>query len=506
MDNEIFISASSPDHSPPFPLLRLPNELIDKVFEHAYADQDDRVLGRMPACRRLAPIQRAHLYRRVEIHSPDEFALFRRTVVTTPEICKLVMDLSIFVRDEHDGLSDPDEDGEALSPEDVAASIIPPSAIAAVLSRLSRIEALRLDGLRSARLAVVLSETASHSLASIKRLVLQSAEGEPGHTGNEYDADAERAWVGQLVRLSALEFLSVAQNRTDAPVLPVLRVPLTLPRVTRLSLKGTIVQETWRGPDLRTLVPQLVDLEMADFSPVIWFASLLNTAPTGLRKLSMKSVGVPVDSGAAHSIHGILPRFDQLEHLVVCNGVLSKDLNLRLQCLRSLEHIRSLRIFGPIATDELLAHVLKDAGHLPRLERLGLSHIVSSKGGRVADVGRAATSSTRCRWEHWPMCTGWFAPEYPSGCTEAGLRQAMTAAEARGIVVEGTTLEALEWHAAFEAERRAAHLAHGDEQRDHRLARQVLGDVVVDEHLVARATSGVTGVAVAGEAVEDDVV
>ncbi|GAA5940936.1 hypothetical protein JCM3775_006852 [Rhodotorula graminis] len=478
MDNEIFISASSPEHSSPFPLLRLPYELVDKVFEHVYEDNYDRPLGSMPACRRLAPLQRAYLYRRVAMCSSDEFALFRRTVETTPEVCKLVMDLQIFVRDEHDDLCDPDEYGEALSPEDVAASIIPPSAIAALLSLLPRIEALQLDGLRSARLAIVLSETASHSLASIKRLVLQSAWGEPGQTGNEYDADAERAWVGQLVLLSALEFLSVAQNRTGAPVLPVLRVPLTLPRVTRLTLKGTRVQEPWRGPDLRALVPQLVDLEMADFfSPVIWFASVLSTAPTGLHKLSMRSLQVPVGSGAAHSIHGILPRFDHLEHLVVCDGVLSNGLNLRLACLRSLEHLRSLRFVESVDTDELLANLLQDAGSLPRLERLGLSHV--------------------------PMNPGWSAPEYPSGCTEAGLRQAMTAAEARGIVVDGTAIEALEWHAAFEAERRAAHLWHGDATGDYRLARDALGDAVVDEHLVARMTSGVTGLAVCGEGVAD---
>ncbi|KPV72724.1 uncharacterized protein RHOBADRAFT_46319 [Rhodotorula graminis WP1] len=493
MDNEIFISASSPEHSSPFPLLRLPYELVDKVFEHVYEDNYDRPLGSMPACRRLAPLQRAYLYRRVAMCSSDEFALFRRTVETTPEVCKLVMDLQIFVGDEHDDLCDPDEYGEALSPEDVAASIIPPSAIAALLSLLPRIEALQLDGLRSARLAIVLSETASHSLASIKRLVLQSAWGEPGQTGNEYDADAERPWVGQLVRLSALDFLSVAQNRTGAPVLPVLRVPLTLPRVTRLTLKGTRVQEPWRGPDLRALVPQLVDLEMADFfSPVIWFASVLSTAPTGLRKLSMRSLQVPVGSGAAHSIHGILPRFDHLEHLVVCDGVLSNGLNLRLACLRSLEHLRSLRF------------VESDAGSLPqaRLERLGLSHVVSRKGVPVADFDRPKTPSTD-RWEHWPMNPGWSAPEYPSGCTEAGLRQAMTAAEARGIVVDGTAIEALEWHAAFEAERRASHLWHGDATGDYRLVRDALGDAVVDEHLVARMTSGVAGLAVCGEGVED---
>ncbi|GAA5945710.1 hypothetical protein JCM3775_005887 [Rhodotorula graminis] len=80
MSNEIFISASSPKHAPPSS--RLPNELLDSMFKHAYDDKVTRKLGATPLCRRLFPIQRTHLYRRVEVNSYQELASFCRYIGT----------------------------------------------------------------------------------------------------------------------------------------------------------------------------------------------------------------------------------------------------------------------------------------------------------------------------------------------------------------------------------------------------------------------------------------
>jgi len=446
-----------------------------------------------PEDRRLASIRPPYLHR-VEIRTLADFDSFRWTVENQPAVREIALDLSVYI---NDGGSDTAEDvgdgvgesdpgppvqtGNFCAHTDEVGRIISPYAVAALISSLRQVEALKLDGLRPAGLTIVLGETDPRSLASIKRLEVNSDDAHPNNVV------AERVWIEELARLPALEWLSFAQERDGAQILPTLRVPPSLLHVTRLTLSGAGLVEPWDGPALCELVPRLVDLTIGDFLPHAWFASLLSTAPSGLRRLEMgDSGGIPVDEPASSPIDNILPRFEHLEHLHMCGSVLSTKLDSRLNCLRSLKSLRSLHLLGPIATDELLAGLLDDPRHLPRLERLGLSHVFGSKGSTVAGAGRTPGLSSH-RWENWPMWVGWRAPEYPSGCTETGLRAAISVAEARRIVVEGSALEALEWRAAFEAEQRAAHLLFGDSTGDFGLARQVLGDAVVDEHLVERS-------------------
>ncbi|GAA5847065.1 hypothetical protein JCM9279_002673 [Rhodotorula babjevae] len=453
-----------------------------------------------PEDRRLACAQPSYLHR-VEIRTSDQFNSFRCTVENQPAVRELAVDLSVSIPDEGSDTAEDDGDGvgqshagpvetgELSAHWDEVGRIISPRALAAVLSCLHRVEVLKLDGIRPAGLAVVLGETDPRSLASIKRLEVESAEVDQVDPDDDEDIVAdERVCLDRLARLPALESLSIAQNRPGAQILPTLQVPLSFPQVTRLSFTGTVLKETWAGPALHTLVPHVVDLTVADFSPVAWFASLLDTAPTGLRKLSMsEATGVSIDVAATNPIDGVLPRFEHLEDLSVCGGVFSDDLDSRLACLRRVRCLRSLHLVGPIATDALLAGLLDDPRHLPRLERLALSHVGGGvKGSTVAEMG-GAPGLVDADWLSRPLWQGWSEPEYPSGCTEAGLRTAVAVAEARAIVVEGSALGALAWHVAFAAEQRVALLVHGDSTGDYGLARQVLGDAVVDEHVVERS-------------------
>ena len=133
----------------PSPLLRLPEELIDKIFRLAneadsvprfeerepidlFATEPRRRPARkgayLPICRRLYPIQQTNLYRTVCITTHSALALFCATVRASPVVRDLVvevdlrMEASSNVRPEADAeeaVEAPADDPEVLPHEEV---------------------------------------------------------------------------------------------------------------------------------------------------------------------------------------------------------------------------------------------------------------------------------------------------------------------------------------------------------------------------------------------------
>ncbi|GAA5853734.1 hypothetical protein JCM8547_007427 [Rhodosporidiobolus lusitaniae] len=79
-------------------LLRLPTELLDEVFELAYGDKANPT---QPLYKALLPSFRRILYRRVEVSSYSQVALFRRTLKRDDRLGQLVKQHSMDFEGEH---------------------------------------------------------------------------------------------------------------------------------------------------------------------------------------------------------------------------------------------------------------------------------------------------------------------------------------------------------------------------------------------------------------------
>ncbi|GAA5905079.1 hypothetical protein JCM8208_007677 [Rhodotorula glutinis] len=478
MDTKLLISASSPKHAPPPPLLRLPNELLDNIIQLVYTETKYCRLARMPPCHHLLAIQRTYLFRHVELGLYSALASFCRAINSSNGIGEKVCTLHIDLQGEHNRTpSGPSAGGwrgaavpglaNAVSPP-----LVTPADFAALLRRVPHVDDVFARDLEAPLLRVLLDEAVSGPLASIRRLVI---EGDGPFV--------PVTWAARLARLPALEDLTLRQYDHAVAVLSNVPLPPTFASLKRLSLLADdCVNPTWAGPALDQMAPYVVNLELEDWYPVAWFASALATAPTELRKLVLKSDGEVADGGAPVPVHAGLARFPHLEHLELCAGAFDPSRQTALHSLLVLVHLRTLVFSYEAATDDFLLSLLQHPHHLPHLVRLDLFYTTSCRGRTVEEMGFLEHGDPEHN-AHWPMWDGWEPPEYSPGCSGSVRRAVTQAAQARGIVVVGTALEALGWQTAFDAEQRVAVLWYGDETGDYGPARQVLGDDLVDELL-----------------------
>lgn len=291
----------------------------------------------------------------------------------------------------------------------------------------------------------------------------------------------EENGLRQLARFPRLTSLALEQYDPES-VFPAPTAPLpTFGSLARLSIIG-LESETWDAPNLGTLAPNIVDLELYDLDGPACFAEILRQAPTALRRLALRC-----DPGhasptprAASRTEGILPRFADLEELVLCEHSFRPE--RLLAAFRSLPRLHTLSFEpGSPATDDLLDSLLCDPACLPRLHRLVLNHAECARGPTLESQGWTLPSPS----ESGPCHTwaGWEEAEWPDGCSESGLAAAQDAGHLRGIVVEGTAVDAVGWDDEFWGEMYRSLLYHGDETGDYSEARDLLSDEFVDEHI-----------------------
>ncbi|GAA5847062.1 hypothetical protein JCM9279_002672 [Rhodotorula babjevae] len=476
-------------HAPPSSLLRLPTELVDKVFGQAYEDQEDRRLARRPVCRRLAPIQRAHLYGDVELQTYESLALFCRTLRTVEGTGKLVVGLSLDLENERNALppddsDDEDEDHDSRSMTSQEArdgrtghQVVAPADLEVIIPSLTALRTLQVRRLAIPLLKVLLlNEAASMSLVSLKRLEIDDGS----NSGSSFrDAWQSLALVESLARLPRLEDLTIRQSGQGVKILPEVGASASFPHLTRLSLQGCHAPD-WlvaSSPHLDRVAPRLVELHLADMDTRPWIMPALQRAPIELRKISLSCCVRP------SALNTVLPRFEHLEQFELRNGTFDTWSRMAFDDILPHKLFHTLAFIGAVTTDANLLDLLDSSPRLPSLARVVVDRMWPCRGSTVKAMGG---SSRRERYAHWPMWPGWERPKYPPGCSEEGLRAVIQAAQRRNVVVDGNALEALGWTEAFEAERRAAHLALGDEMGDYELARKVLGNAVVDAHLGER--------------------
>ncbi|GAA5891546.1 hypothetical protein JCM8208_007320 [Rhodotorula glutinis] len=482
MDSEIVISfptsTSSPDE--PSPLLRLPEELIDRIFR--LANEDDpvpmfkereaislsptparrraRETAAQPICRRLYPIQRHNLYRTVRISTYDALALFCGTVQRSPSVGDLVVELRLQLgefmnlrpgvevyEDPVYEQDDPREDRD-VPDED---KVVTPLDLSILLARLPNLEILDLNLPSTSLLDVVLHKEVTPSLLHGLKTLKVVAFSMMAPTGR-----AEDAWVRQLARYQSLEELSL--ERYDVEYLfPWLEWPVPpCDSVTKLAI-GRHGHDWHDGPDLDDLFPHLVDLDLTAAEPEPDFRSILWGAPTALRRLRLHLRIVSTFHPGADSpgnLDSLLPRFKHLEHLSIGQGLFTPD--GLLPYLRSLPSLRSLT-FEPSApaTDAFLLSLLAGPSRLPHLRLLTLDHLYAHHGPTVASRGGRLPPDMRLVADP-PMYDGWLLPNVVPGCSAQGIVAAVEAGRAHGVCVRGRALGVVGWDEAHEAERRRA--------------------------------------------------
>ncbi|KPV72026.1 uncharacterized protein RHOBADRAFT_56162 [Rhodotorula graminis WP1] len=456
MDSQVFISSTSTDADyEPSPLLRLPEELLDEIIRLATGAQAYDTV--QPLCRRLYPLQRRHYYRSIRISNYPMFAGFCATTAAVPALRDLVVQLGLELYEASNDASSPrlwgvgsgphSWDDSHLADED---KVVTPADLSALLARLSRLEVLKLDYLSVSLLGVILYDEAT--LPSLRRLetlgiMTPSTEGPPGARPD--------AWVRQLARLPALETLAIARE-VDGDLFPPFDAPMpSFTSVTTLVL-GRHSHE-WTGPALRDIMPNLVALDLSSASRKPDYQAILEGAPDGLRRLSMRGSLRPDSPSSAVSPPNLQTaglRFKHLEHLALGGHLFTPDIlhatPSKIPSLRSLTFAP-----GTPATDTLLSSLLSGRARLANLRVVTLDHLYAHRGPTIASRGGVLPSNL-VLLRNPPMYDGWLAPNEVQGCSAAGVVAAVAAGRTHGVCVRGTALGVVGWEEQYAAERAAA--------------------------------------------------
>ncbi|POY72728.1 hypothetical protein BMF94_4135 [Rhodotorula taiwanensis] len=163
--------------------------------------------------------------------------------------------------------------------------------------------------------------------------------------------------------------------------------------------------------------------------------------PTSLQSLELHSLD-KVKPTAADQVDWT--RLQSLRHLTLTGlAFRPRALQRQLSPLRALTSI-TFGIGAPIE-DDALAKLLGNAQiALPRLEIVQLDHVWCERGS----LDDAETSEDHDEEEddnetEKPVLPGWSVPDWPDGCTEAGIVTAITLAEQAGISLIGTALDTI---------------------------------------------------------------
>ncbi|GAA5945715.1 hypothetical protein JCM3775_005888 [Rhodotorula graminis] len=347
MDNESFISASSPE--PPPHLHLLPDELLVIIFRLSKKHEHSTV--HRPISRRLWPCQRAALLHEVMIYSNRALAAFDRLLDNDVGARELVVEFG-------------------LANHDRSTTDVGPAQLAALLGKLPRVQLLRSNDLEEQHIPVFVVPTALASPSGLRSL---------DHTmcGDWPVAN----WPAQLGIFDELVELHLEVRSDDAVRHAQAGAPLS--RLRKLSLHGPGMSP-WAGPPLRDWAPNLVALQLEDYQPFKWFAPMLATAPVGLRKLVVvceQPEEEPRDeeNTAVGALDDELPRFSSLEFLELCRGSFTPDRLLPYLCTLSTLRTLAFAEQSPV-TDALLRSLVAEWPTPQRLQRLVLDHVTAPRG------------------------------------------------------------------------------------------------------------------------------
>ncbi|BGP00597.1 hypothetical protein RTBOTA2_004875 [Rhodotorula toruloides] len=434
-------SPSNPDK--PFPLLRLPHELLDTIFEYAYAE-DKRP---KPLCRDLRQFAQKRLFRSVLLRNRTALAKFCATLDTEDDLGRFVRDLGLFF------------DRKArVHPPQITEGCVKAVDFAKLLRRvpgLSELWAAHLDD----ELTRVILEG---GLASLKSLEILSI------TAESLPSIEPQSWTTQLERLPSLYHLNLDYSVARV-LLPASGV---YENITVLVLADDNVDK-WPPYNFGTVFPNLRSFDVTEDISISSFQPIVATLPRTLESLRLTNRCASIDDGAADrgSLDAILPEFIDLEQLYLSRGIFT--LPRLVQYLPSAAFLVWLG-FGPAApvTDEFLLQLV-DGTLEVYLENLTLDYVNCVRGTTM--VSQNYELSPEAADTPFHTYPDWFGPEWPVDCTEAGLRKVLDEAELSGIEVDGKALEVFGWEMDYDREVYDALLSWALETGDCTEAEDVLG-------------------------------
>ncbi|BGP19205.1 hypothetical protein JCM10213_002099 [Rhodosporidiobolus nylandii] len=462
MDNE---PTSSSPTAPP--LLRLPVELLEAIFELAYEGGPDGG----PVCRTLLPMHRRGLYSAISLTTYA--ALARLQVALSEDNARLVHSLRLKMETDRGGVSDwYTRQHEA---QDFVQNF---------LLRLTNLKCLRLYYLRPLYLGTFLTDPrAPLHLTNLRTLELLPLV-DPFALANPLDM----LFLQHLHAYSSLTSLSIRVSKHTAHLLYSSSTAAPADNITSVRLQASAFGR-WTVPGhFASAFPRLRSLELhnnpgnpSDPSTFPDFRGLLSVAPVGLTSLVLftRAPREPV-SYPDRSVNELLGRFTNLERLNMGAASFTPDaLGAVLSTLPRLEYL-AFQERAPV-TDQLLFSILEPPHRLPALKHLVLKHVFAKYGTRLASVEWKLSPTAAATPFH--VYPDWVAPVWPSGGTSDGIRAAVKSARRAGINIEGSAVQALHWERRYRAERDACAMLWGAVHDDYTEARELLGEKAVNDFI-----------------------
>ncbi|KAJ8292392.1 hypothetical protein OF846_004195 [Rhodotorula toruloides] len=350
---------SSPAHRKrPFPLLRLPYELLDTIFAYAYEDDEHPE----PVCRALRQFAERRFYRDVKLVNYSFLADFCSTINESKRLAQLVrtLDLDFSCCEEENDPEEHIEPGHAQRTVTV-------KSFTKVLSRLIKLKSLRMVELDK-QLSQVLSSTRLDSSALPELEVLDL------HEIKTCVLD-EGVWARRLSMLREVRLHSFVG-------------PIRLPRAATTMQADTLAlsgdgRNPWPGYELCKAFPALIAFEARDLMDRSQYLSVVHGLPRTLKRLRLEQ---SVDFVAPGSLDDILPEFRDLDSLYLCNGTFTLP-RLTSYLVAAVNLVSLGFSIGAPLTDRFLLWLVKGPTRPAHLQTLVLDYVTCRRGLTMKSQG-----------------------------------------------------------------------------------------------------------------------
>ncbi|GAA5982543.1 hypothetical protein JCM5350_006109 [Sporobolomyces pararoseus] len=381
-------------------LSRLPNELLEGIFDYAYYISPPPPL---PLSKRLLPFHQKHFYRQVSLSSCSQLDNFIASVSSDKEKGKIVKAIS-FDRSNH-GVIESIEVLEKLFPH------------------LPNLQHFELDSGE-----ITISSRSTNLFSTLTKIT--SIITEPTWENFALNLDGF-AFLSNLPSLNRLEIRKWPANSTlysDS------RLVFQLPHVKTLKVEGEGAEE-WTVADLVALCPALIHLEIeTTWSDEIDFDKLIEKVSANLESIRLSSRAYLAEFSPR-----LLLRFPNLRHVDLGDGYYPDSIGVVLQQLPQLEKIRLEG--GSISSSDLVS-LVSAPSRVVHLKSIILDPWVGKRGRHVLES--TVESLDYLEMGDWNIPRASKRHEGDEWFDWQGLKQFISVAEENGVKIEGTIHEALE--------------------------------------------------------------
>ncbi|GAA5949645.1 hypothetical protein JCM10213_001339 [Rhodosporidiobolus nylandii] len=427
-------------------LSNLPVELLERIFELVYEDEDTTTGA---ISRALLPFDRAERFKRVEIKSIWNVEKLVELLSAKPHLRPLVKSIR-FEYYWHDS-----DELEAA----VAVAVLP------LLPSFSHLEVTpNCASLVPFILSPQLVDSSLHGL-SLLALPIPCLES-PDDLSMFSRIPPTVTSVALECRGEAMDYLALALQTYAGPT--------TAPSVLRVAVTGFGLNY----PPLAALLnffPSLVNLEFDDEADEPAFERVLPLVSRSLSSLTLRTI--PCFDAYSDPCDQCLTHFTSLSHLDLGEGIFNHaTLFTNLRALPSLSSL-AFGCGAIVETSELRALVDGPTRH-PSLRRLTLDMLNQGKRGyrvRVEGGGRPHPEATE---RSKRVAPGWIVPEYTDPdprFSTSSVEDLLRVGAANGVEVEGTAVDSLEVYYEWRAEAMEALLLWGVQEKSFAELRDFLG-------------------------------